>query len=143
MKSWSWHRIIIILLMTALSLASYSATVVPGLVAGGHRISQLTDQTTRIAALNAAGTVTTAMSLDTFTVAQNQAPCLLPCQLEMAETCNMTHGTASCLVALTPTSSLAPPMGFSLARAVPAELDPSSYIPPLLDRPPAFLLFRS
>ena len=143
MKFWSWRRILIILLMTALPLASYLATAMPGLVVGGQRISQLTDQTTRIAALNAAGAVTTAMSSDTFTVAQNQAHCPLPCPLEMAGNCDMAHGTASCLVALTPTSGLAPPMGFSLARAVPAELDPVSYIPPLLDRPPARLLFLS
>ena len=143
MKFWSWRRIIIILLMTALPLASYLATVMSGLVVGGHRISQLTDQTTRIAALNAAGAVTAAMSSDTFTVAQNQAQCPLPCQLEMAGICDMAHGTASCLVAITPTLSLASPVGFSLARGVPAELDPDSYISPLLDRPPARLLFLS
>lgn len=143
MKSWSWRRILIILLMTALPLASYLATVMPGLVVGGHRISQLTDQSTRIAAMSAAGATTTAMSLDTFTVAQNQAHCPLPCQLEMAGNCDMAHGTASCLVALTPTLSLVSPVKFSLARGVPAELDPDSYIPPLLDRPPARLLFLS
>lgn len=143
MKSWSWRRVIIIFLMIALPLASYSATVMPVSMADGREVSQPSNQGTRISVLNIAEAITATTSLSKFGTAQNQAPCPMPCQMDTAGICDMAHGATSCFVALRPTLSLAPPVNFALVHAVPAELDPASYIPPLLDRPPAFLVFLS
>lgn len=125
--------------MIALPLAGYSATVTPVSMAGGGEMSQPSNQGTQISALNIVDAITATTSLNKFAAAQDPVPCSMPCQLDTVGSCDMAHGVTSCFVALGPTSSLAPPVNFGLVHVVPAELDPASYIPPLLDRPPESL----
>lgn len=143
MKSWTWRRLIVILVMIALPLTGYATTEMSIFTVGDHMLLQPAQQQMTSVAPAAAATVNAAGGIVKPADAHAGAACPLPCQMDQDDRCDMAHGAASCFLAIASTSSLVPPTGSSLTQALPDELDPPSNIPPLLERPPALTLLLS
>lgn len=119
MKHWFWHRFVILFLAIVLPLSAVSASLAAPCPMQGHAV--MLDASDAKMPLQAA----------------EEPLCSAPCDREQQGSCpDMAHSCASCMAYAMPSATnLALPVTLTSDR--PAVLDPPSFIPPLLERPPA------
>lgn len=117
MKHWFWRRFVIVLLAIVLPISAVSAS--PVLFSfGNHNAMQGIDDTVT---LTNAGDTT----------------CLAGSEMDQPAACaNMDQSCASCMAVVPPAVVATTPFATSALLHF-LLLDPSSFVPPLLERPPA------
>jgi len=119
MKNWFWRRFVILLLTVTLPLSAISMSLTTPCPMKTH--SGMFDASV------------TAISTDEV----EESVCPAPCKLEQKNQCaEIAHSCASCVTTLNLAAAAITPSA-TFAIMYPVLLDLASYVPPLLERPPA------
>lgn len=119
MKNWFWRRFVILLLAVTLPLSAVSMSLASPCPMEVH--SGMLDASA------------ISMSAD----AVDESVCPVPCEMEQQYQCaDMAHSCASCVSTVNLAANAITPLA-TFTIVYPAPLNLASFVPPLLERPPA------